>query len=64
MELRHPDGNGGNPLEPSKIVVRYLNGSTVKGFTQNFFPNKSVFHLTPLEGEGGEGSGRGFRWTS
>ena len=52
--LRHPAGNGGNLLEPSKIVVRYLNGTTVKGFTQNFFPNKPVFHITPLESEAGK----------
>jgi len=42
-------------LEPSKIVVRYMNGTTLKGFTQNFFPNKPTFHLTPLESEGGKG---------
>jgi len=37
-------------LEPSKIVVRYRNGRIVKGFTQNFFPNKPVFHVLPREG--------------
>jgi hypothetical protein len=42
-------------LEPSKIVVRYRNGKIVKGFTQNFFPNKPVFHLLPLEGSGLKG---------
>jgi hypothetical protein len=39
-------------LEPSKIVVRYKNGKLVKGFTQNFFPNKPVFHVLPVEGSG------------
>ena len=39
-------------LEPSKIVVRYRDGKIVKGFTQNFFPNKPVFHVVPLEGGG------------
>jgi hypothetical protein len=39
-------------LEPSKIVVRYKNGKIVKGFTQNFFPNKPVFHVVPPEGGG------------
>jgi hypothetical protein len=38
-------------LEASKIVVRYLSGKVIKGHTQNFFPNKPSFHLTPLEGE-------------
>jgi hypothetical protein len=42
-------------LERSKIVVRRLNGTTLKGFTQNFFPNKTVFHITPLDGEAGKG---------
>ena len=36
-------------MEPSRIVVRYLDGSTLKGYTQNFFPNKPVFHLTPAD---------------
>lgn len=32
-------------MEPSKIVVRYLNGKLLKGTTQNFFPNKPTFHI-------------------
>ena len=39
-------------MEPSKIVVRYRNGKVVKGFTQNFFPNKPAFHVLPQEGGG------------
>ncbi len=39
-------------MEPSKIVVRYRNGKIVKGFTQNFFPNKPVFHVLPPESAG------------
>ena len=39
-------------MEPSKIVVRYRNGKLLKGFTQNFFPNKPVFHVVPPEGSG------------
>jgi small nuclear ribonucleoprotein (snRNP)-like protein len=35
-------------MEPSKIVVRYRNGKTLKGYTQNFFPNKPVFHVNRL----------------
>jgi len=36
-------------LEPSKIVVRYASGRILKGYTQNFFPNKPVFHILPLD---------------
>jgi hypothetical protein len=32
-------------VEPSRIVVRYRDGRTLKGTTQNFFPNKPVFHV-------------------
>jgi len=41
-------------MEPSKIVARYRDGRTVKGTTQNFFPNKPVFHVNR---HGGTGSG-------
>jgi hypothetical protein len=41
-------------MEPSKIVVRYRNGKILKGYTQNFFPNKTVFHVNLL---GASGSG-------
>ena len=32
-------------MEPVKVVIRYVNGKVVKGFTQDFFPNKDRFHL-------------------
>jgi hypothetical protein len=32
-------------MEPPKIVVRYRDGRTLKGTTQNFFPNKPNFHV-------------------
>ena len=32
-------------MEPVKVVVRYSNGKVMKGFTQDFFPNKDRFHL-------------------
>jgi hypothetical protein len=32
-------------MEPIKVVVRYSSGKVVKGFTQDFFPNKDRFHL-------------------
>ena len=41
-------------MEPSKIVVRYRDGKLLKGTTQNFFPNKPVFHVKRL---GASGSG-------
>jgi hypothetical protein len=37
----------------NKIVVRYLDGRVVKGYTSNFMPNKDVFHLMPLDAPAG-----------
>jgi hypothetical protein len=34
-------------MERLKIVVRYADGRTVKGHTQDFAPNKPQFHLFP-----------------
>ncbi|HWS16240.1 MAG TPA: hypothetical protein VN450_08645 [Candidatus Methylomirabilis sp.] len=39
-------------MEPSKIVVRYRDGKILKGTTQNFFPNKPVFHVNRLGASG------------
>ena len=39
-------------MDPSKIVARYRDGRTLKGTTQNFFPNKPVFHVNRLGGAG------------
>ena len=36
-------------MEASKIVARFLNGKIVKGYTQNFFPNRPVFHVLPMD---------------
>ena len=36
-------------MEQTKVVVRYANGVIVKGFIQNFSPNKDWFHLTPAD---------------
>jgi len=36
--------------EHNKVVVRYRNGEILKGTTQDFFPNRPVFHLLPLNG--------------
>lgn len=37
----------------NKVVVHYLDGRLVKGYTNDFFPNKESFHLS--EDESGEG---------
>jgi len=41
-------------MEPVKVVVRYTDGKVVKGFTQDFLPNKDRFHLHPAERTPGE----------
>jgi len=41
-------------LEPVKVVVHYLNGKILKGFTQDFFPNKDRFHLYPAAKPSGD----------
>lgn len=33
----------------NKIVVRYQNGRVMKGMTNDFMPNKDVFHLIPVD---------------
>jgi hypothetical protein len=36
-------------MEASKIVSRFQDGKIVKGYTQNFFPNRPVFHVLPMD---------------
>ena len=36
-------------MEPIKIVVRYISGKVLKGYTNDFFPDKSLFHLRPID---------------
>jgi len=31
----------------NKIVIRYQDGRLLKGCTDDFFPNKEIFHVTP-----------------
>lgn len=38
----------------NKVVVHYLNGRLVKGTTQDFFPNRPLFHIQPLGGAAAE----------
>ena len=36
-------------MEKVKIIARYLDGKMIKGFTQDFSPNKPAFHIFPLD---------------
>jgi hypothetical protein len=36
--------------ETIRVVARYLNGKVLKGTTQDFYPNRAGFHLTPVDG--------------
>ena len=36
----------------NKIVARFADGRTLKGFTANFFPNKDTFHITETTAPG------------
>ena len=40
-------------MEPTKVVVKYANGKVIKGFIQNFSPNKHWFHLIPTDNPSG-----------
>jgi hypothetical protein len=40
-------------MEPTKVVVRYANGTVAKGFIQNFSANKDFFFLTPAGNSSG-----------
>ncbi|HVO68281.1 MAG TPA: hypothetical protein VMT12_17525 [Syntrophales bacterium] len=33
----------------NKTVIRYQDGRLIKGITNDFFPNKDIFHLTPTD---------------
>ena len=39
-------------MDPSKLIARYRDGRILKGTSQNFFPNKPVFHVNRLGGTG------------
>jgi hypothetical protein len=40
-------------MEKVKVVVRFSDGKLIKGFTQDFFPNKERFHLIPADNPSG-----------
>ena len=41
-------------MEPTKVIVKYTNGTVMRGFTQNFSPNRDWFYLTPVDKSSGE----------
>ena len=36
-------------MEPLKVIIRYANGKLIKGYTNDFFPNKPLFHVRSIE---------------
>ena len=40
-------------MEKVKAVVRYSDGKVIKGFTEDFYPNKERFHLIPANNPSG-----------
>ena len=32
-------------MAPVKVIARFTNGNIIKGYTNDFFPNKTSFHL-------------------
>jgi hypothetical protein len=40
-------------MEKVKVIVRYSDGKLIRGFTQDFFPNKERFHLIPADNPSG-----------
>jgi hypothetical protein len=41
-------------MEPVKVVLRFTVGKVLKGFTQDFLPNKDRFHLHSTDKASGE----------
>jgi hypothetical protein len=41
-------------MDAVKVVVRYADGKVLKGYTQDFFPNKDRFHLQPQQKSSGQ----------
>jgi hypothetical protein len=42
-------------MEKVKVVARYRDGKVIKGFTNDFFPNKDRFHLFPSDNHSASG---------
>jgi len=43
-------------MESKKVVVHYVDGRVLKGFTQNFYPSIDRFHLHPVAETSGKGT--------
>jgi len=41
-------------MDAVRVVVRYADGRVIKGYTQDFFPNKDRFHLQPQQKSSGQ----------
>ena len=42
-------------MEPVKIIARFSDGRMKRGFSQDFYPDKPIFHLqADFSGESGE----------
>ena len=39
---------------PLKIIIRYRDGKLLKGYTNDFFPNKPAFHVQPGDEAAGQ----------
>jgi hypothetical protein len=40
-------------MEKLKVFVRFSDGKLIKGFTEDFFPNKERFHVIPADNPSG-----------
>ncbi len=40
-------------MQRVKVVLRYTDGTVVKGFTQNFSPSRKSFHFHPFQNDTG-----------
>ena len=38
-------------MEPVNVVIRYVNSKIIKGYTNDFFPNKTQLHVRPIESQ-------------
>jgi uncharacterized protein DUF6982 len=34
-------------IKPAKVITRYVDGKVLKGYSHDFFPNKTTFHIFP-----------------
>jgi Family of unknown function (DUF6982) len=38
-------------MQTNKVIVRFKDGTLIKGNTSDFFPNKTCFHINRLDGK-------------